>query len=477
MLSAYFNVNFAKAESLPLMTFLQKEFQWQINNDPKESTTKYGTTIDAVFLSSTNRHRGWRVSEGLQPTQAYGSSEFFFPHHGILRAGSETTKLRVVFNGSHSSSSGQSLNDFMHTGAKLQKVISNVLLYSRRHTLIFITTDITKMFHQIRVHENDWPLQQILWTDSNGDVSTYLLTTVTYGTRSAPFLAVPVLAQFVEGEGSKYPLAVEPITRERYVDDVCGGADSSKDLIDTANQLANLFLSGGLPLAKWYSNSSELLIALSPDNSLQGNHSIDDSLTKILGVSSNPGTDKFNFAVTSPENISISKRIILSETSQLFNPLWFVAPVVVRAKILVQSLWIEKLGWDEPVSPLTAHRWRQFREALSQLSQVSIPRWLGLLKVSTVEIHDFSNASQVAMLAMVYLMVFSGSHSPQITLLCSKTKVAPLKRLTIPRWELTAALLLAKLTRYVQDQLNISNASTYLWTDSSVTLTWISHHP
>ncbi|XP_063979931.1 uncharacterized protein LOC135163955 [Diachasmimorpha longicaudata] len=337
-------------------------------------------------------------------------------------------------------------------------------------------TDITKMFRQIGVHQDDWPLQQILWADANGDVTTYQLTTVTYGTRSAPFLSIRVLNQLVEDEGSNYPLAVEPLTKGRYVDDICGGADSEEELLKTAHHVTQLCQSGGFPLVKWHSNSAGLLSTLRLDSTSHDQKVIEDSLTKILGVSWHPGTDSFTFSIARPGTNSISKRIILSETAQLFDPLGFLAPVVVRAKILLQALWIEKLGWDDPVSPTTAHRWRQFRDELNQLSEVTVPRWLGLLKGFDVEVHGFSDASQVAMAAVIYLKV---PHLPGngITLVCSKTKVAPLKRLTIPRLELTAALLLAKLIRYVQDQLNLRAAPTYLWMDSSVTLTWISSHP
>ncbi|XP_015121752.1 uncharacterized protein LOC107044398 [Diachasma alloeum] len=79
------------------------------------------------------------------------------------------------------------------------------------------------------------------------------------------------------------------------------------------------------------------------------------------------------------------------------------------------------------------------------------------------------------MSAIVYLKVFNRNAEPRITQICSKTKVASLKRLTIPRIQLTASLLLAKLVKYIQDHLDSTNVSIYVWADSSVMLTWISH--
>ena len=149
-----------------------------------------------------------------------------------------------------------------------------------------------------------------------------------------------------------------------------------------------------------------------------------------------PFSDKFIFSITTPSTSVVSKRIILSEISQLFDPLGFFSPVVTRAKILMQSLWIDKLGWDDPVSPQTAQHWRKFREELSQLSSVSVLRWLSLSKNSKVEIHGLSDASRVAMAAVVFLRVKDTNSDTRIILVCSKTRVAPLKKLTIPRLEL-----------------------------------------
>ncbi|XP_015120540.1 uncharacterized protein LOC107043522 [Diachasma alloeum] len=429
---------------------------------------------------------GLRVPEGGQSYQGPGrcsslrqshssAPTYYFPHHCVLRESSETTKLRVVFNGSSKTSSGLSLNDIQHTGAKLQKDISDVLLWSRQRKYIFMT-DITKMFRQIKVHQEDWPLQQILWRDSQGQISTYQLTTVTYGTKSAPFLACRVLDQLVKDEGQRFPLAISPLTSGRYVDDICGGAEKEDDLHLVAQQVTELCWAGGFPLAKWHSNSPSLLRSLTPDGFSQSLKPLEDSVTKILGLKWDPNTDRLKFSIHLSADTKTTKRIILSEIAQLFDPLGLLSPVVIRAKALLQQLWLEKKDWDDELSPHLVQKWAQFREELSQVEQLSIPRWLGCRKESQVEIHGFSDASLLAMSAVVYLKVTSAD-GVSISLAIAKTKVAPLKKLTIPRLELNAAVILAKLTRYVIVQLNLGTAMVHLWTDSAVALAWICAHP
>lgn len=97
---------------------------------------------------------------------------YYLPHHGVIREHSSTTKLRVVFNGSSRTSNGMSLNDILHAGAKLQSEISDVLLWTRMHRYIF-STDIIKMFRQIKVHSDDWNLQRILWIGQNEQPVVY----------------------------------------------------------------------------------------------------------------------------------------------------------------------------------------------------------------------------------------------------------------------------------------------------------------
>ncbi|KAI4472951.1 hypothetical protein M0802_016409 [Mischocyttarus mexicanus] len=405
------------------------------------------------------------------------SHTFYLPHHGVWRDQSSSTKLRVVFNGSAKSSSHVTLNDLMHTGPKTQTDIFDVLLWIRQHKYIFIT-DIVKMFRQIQVHPQDRDLQRILWVNESSQIQAYQLTTVTYGTRSAPYLACRVLKQLVEDEGHNYPLAIDPILKGSYVDDISGGAESIEQLNGVASQLQEMCDSACLPLDKWKSNSRDFSHLSSTHSDLSPVHSFDDLTTKILGISWNSQKDVFTFDGTISFHQAVTKRIILSEVAQLFDPLGLLSPVVIKAKILMQRLWLEKVGWDDELTPDIIHEWSQFRQNLARLSVLETPRWLNLSsKALSVQIHGFSDASQLAMAAVVYLRVSYPNKPPVVRLVCSKTKVAPLKRLTIPRLELSAAALLARLTKEVIRLLDLSEADTFLWSDSSVTLAWVKNNP
>ncbi|XP_043285556.1 uncharacterized protein [Venturia canescens] len=331
---------------------------------------------------------------------------YYLPHHGVL-----TTKLRVVFNGSCNTDSGISLNDILHTGAKLQRDISDVLLWVRRHRFVF-ATDIVKMF------------------------------------RTIP-----------RGTGGKYPEAVAPLTKGRYVDDIYGGADQLADLITQAEQLIGICTAGCFPLAKWQSNHPELLTAVGATSSTENARVFEEWETKVLGLAWLPHTDVFKFTVHKyTAGDGITKRIILSEIAQLYDPLGFLSPVTIRAKVLLQRLWLEKLNWDDLVSTEVRNSWVAFRQELSHIGTVSVPRWLNIATGTSVELHGFSDASQLAMGAAVYVRVSGAGNQTTVSLVCAKTKVAPIKRLTIPRLELAAAVLLAKLTHHVQNVLGLDDS-------------------
>ncbi|XP_063994272.1 uncharacterized protein LOC135171574 [Diachasmimorpha longicaudata] len=395
-----------------------------------------------------------KSAESTEPAIAY-----YLPHHGVLRTDAITTKLRVVFNGSSPSSSGLSLNDILYPGEKLQVDTMNVLTWLRRHRFTF-GTDIVKMFRQIANHE----------------LIIYRLTTVTYGLNCSPWLSLRVLQQLAEDEGHRYPAAVEPLTKGRYVDDIYGGADTVHRLKEIAWQLQGLCEAGGFPLQKWSTNCPTAL----EDLGLSTNSSpiqFEESITKVLGLCWHQSSDTFRYKSKEFTSQTFTKRSVLSEIAQLFDPLGFLAPVVVRGKMIIQDLWRLKINWDESLPQEYVRKWRNFRENINELEKISVPRWLRISSnTSGIEIHGFADASTVAMSAVVYIRCKEINQPASVTMVCAKTKVAPLKRMTIPRLELTAAVLLTQLVVTTQKMLELTDEKIHLWSDSAVALAWIRSH-
>ncbi|XP_057330973.1 uncharacterized protein LOC130671223 [Microplitis mediator] len=404
-------------------------------------------------------------------------NSYMLPHHGVLKEQSTTTKLRVVFNGSWKTTSGVSINEILHVGPKIQVDISDVLIRIRCHRYLF-ATDVTKMFRQIAVDKEDHHLQCILWFDEEDLPTVFALATVTYGTTSAPYLAGRALLQLAEDEGNKFPKAVEPLTNTRYVDDIYGGADELAEAIQVALDTKNMCAAGCFPLAKWASNSTELLSQVAPVETQEDTpRELGDTTVKVLGLTWNSTQDKFQFGYSLPEASPTTKRTILSEIARLLDPLGFLAPIIVRAKMFMQKLWLQNFDWDATLSPLLLQEWNLFRDELHQISKIQIPRWNHVRTGVSIELHGFSDASQLAMAAVVYLKVTDATGSSNISLVCAKTQVAPLKPISIPRMELNAAVLLAQLVLYVKKVLKLENVPIFMWTDSAVSLTWIRNNP
>jgi len=337
------------------------------------------------------------------------------------------------------------------------------------------------MFRQIRVHPSDTEFQRIFWRSSpNSPPLAYRLLTVTYGTTSAPFLANRVLKQLARDEANRFPLASEVLENYTYVDDIMFGAEDIVLIRKIRDQLNQLLMAGGFSAHKWAGNDPCLLEsipnserALSPDKTLEESPSF-----KILGIKWSPSSDHFRIRVKVEESSDVSKRSFLSLVARIFDPLGWIAPFTVSAKIILQSLWLKKLEWDTPLSGDLLTRCLEFQSQLNDLVEVSIPRWTGEgSELQRVEIHGFADASNSAYAAVVYLRVESLLGSTRVSLLYSKTRVAPLKVQTVPRLELCAAVLLAQAVEFVRSFMNLTGVHVYCWTDSSIVLPWLSAVP
>ncbi|XP_076549214.1 uncharacterized protein LOC143306720 [Osmia lignaria lignaria] len=404
---------------------------------------------------------------------------YYIPHHAVFRESSETTRLRVVFNASRRSSNGKSLNDLLLTGPKLQQVLVAILIRWRQFQFVY-TADVEKMYRQILIDPRDLDYQRILRRDSPLlPVEEYQLLTVTYGTAPAPYLALRVLQQLAEDEDSPYPEAVSVLREQSYVDDFLSGGDSLESARQLRDQTVELLGKGGFSLRKWASNSSALLSDINPQNhGLATSKSLKaDEIISALGITWNPALDQFHFKLAVPTELPKTKRTILSTIAKLFDPLGWIAPVIIVAKIYLQTLWSSQCDWDDVLPSSLLSKWHNFYDQLPDLEHISIPRKIYPQIIKTQSLHGFSDASTKAYAAAVYSRSVLCDGTVSISLILAKTRVAPLKTISVPRLELCAALLLARLLKFVRIALNQETIESHCWTDSSVTLEWVNQPP
>nr|XP_044249383.1 uncharacterized protein LOC123002820 [Drosophila takahashii] len=362
------------------------------------------------------------------------SSNFYLPHHAVFKPDSTTTKVRVVFNASNKSSNGYSLNDILHTGPN--------------------------------------PVCR----DKEGKLCDYELNTVTFGVNCAPFLAIRVLQQLSQDVRDQYPLASDIISNFMYVDDVLAGAHTQQSAVSAIKELCGALESAGFPLRKWTSNEKKLLQGIPKEDLIRADflELEDASMAKTLGIRWHATSDSFFFL---PMDISLqttyTKREVLSQIAKLFDPAGWLSPVIVRAKIFMQEIWLRELSWDQPLPVDLVTKWRDFLKGYPTLKEVRIPRWVKFHPDAKLQYHGFCDASQSAYGAAIFVRVET-SDGFFTQLLVSKTRVAPVKSLSIPRLELCGAVLLSELAAAVLSEMPPTQYETYYWTDSTIVLAWLS---
>ncbi|XP_058840964.1 uncharacterized protein LOC131696441 [Topomyia yanbarensis] len=403
----------------------------------------------------------------------------YLPHHSVIKEASTTTKVRVVFDASAKTTSGFSLNESLLVGPVVQDDLIAIILRFRTYPVALVA-DIEKMYRQVLLHPEDTALQRILWRFSpEQPVQTYELLTVTYGMAPSSFLATRTLQQLANDEGLAFPNGGPALRKGFYVDDFIGGATTISKAICVRNELIELLGKGGCSIRKWASNEQRVLEDLNADKIAEMTERRFDTeeTVKTLGICWEPSRDTLRFDPELRQKASKpTKRSILSAISQLFDPLGLVSPVIIRAKIIMQQLWSLPCGWDDEVPEPIVLKWQNYVEQLQKLSLFRVDRY-ALLPNSSVQLHTFADASEQAYGCCIYARAIDTHGNIRVQLLASKSRVAPLKRVTLPRLELCAADLGAKLHNCVVTALNIEVAASYFWSDSMVTLQWLKAQP
>lgn len=216
-----------------------------------------------------------------------------------------------------------------------------------------MASDIEKMYRQIHVDTHDYKFQRIVWRNNeNEPIRDYCLKRVTFGNASAPFVAIRTIKQLVHDERERYPVAARAANDDFYVDDLITGAHSIEEARELQTELRKFMNSGGLNLRKWASNEIEALDGIPLEHrQLKNDITIDTNTTlKMLGVQWDPLMDNFTYDLSMNEQKKhYTKRELVAEVARIFDPLGWVSPVVITAKMKLQEIWLLGVNWDDEI--------------------------------------------------------------------------------------------------------------------------------
>ncbi|XP_042896626.2 uncharacterized protein [Parasteatoda tepidariorum] len=407
---------------------------------------------------------------------------YYIPHHVVIKEKNAEIKRRIVFDASSHTPGHPSLNDVLEQGPNLLPEILVTLLRFRLHKQAIIS-DGSQAFLQLALWEKDICATKFLWfkTRKNGEghlqleneFVVYQFTRLPFGLTSSPFLLSATLDELSCMYSSIYPTAAKHLKGNIFMDDFVVGVDSeieAKTLFHEMRELTSLI---SLTLAKWSTNSQVL------KNEWKKEKIKFKSKTQVLGVHWDTEEDSFHQNIKEYHHDlfkePVTKRLLLKTISKIFDPLGIFSPSTVVEKILFQDTWLCGIDWDELLPPSIASRWSKWIIDLPHLNNIRIPRWIGISSAD-VTIHVFCDASERANGTVLYVR-FTEDTKFHVRMVCSRNRLSPLKRVTLPRLELLAALLGARLLHYFCTETKLDRNTVTLWSDSTVALNWMKGDP
>ncbi|XP_062707951.1 uncharacterized protein LOC134288151 [Aedes albopictus] len=359
------------------------------------------------------------------------------------------------------------------------------VLYRFREKPIAVSGDIAEMFLRIQMNEDDQQCQRILWCNQDGTVGDYVVTVMTFGAKCSPSCAQFVVNENAAKFKSDFPEAVEVIEKGHYVDDMLASVDTEADAVKLAQDIRHIHHEGGFIMRNWKSNSACVLQALGEVGPTDKNLDMDKEsvLEKVLGMWWDTKTDTFQYRICTDRNQQLlsaqkhpTKRDVLRVLMSVYDPLGLLAHYMISLKLLFQEIWREGTAWDDQIGEKQFEKWKHWLNLLPEAEAVRIPRCynispsLGIER--TVELHTFVDASELGYAAVCYFRFVEGDQI-SCSLVASKSRVAPIKFVSIPRLELQAAVIGCRLAASVAQGHTINIHRRYFWTDARDVMCWI----
>ncbi|XP_014676449.1 PREDICTED: uncharacterized protein LOC106816368 [Priapulus caudatus] len=406
---------------------------------------------------------------------------WYLPHHAVTNP-NKPDKLRVVFDCA-AEYLGNSLNKCVLQGPDLSNNLLGVLLRFREGR-IAIMSDIEAMFYQVNVSPSHRDALRFLWW-KDGDVSRdpgiYRMKVHPFGGVWSPSCTSFALRQTAEQNSDMFdPETVQTVLRDFYVDDCLKSVDSESKAVKLVGELSQLTSLGGFHLTKWISNNRKVLQSVPVNDRAKEIKTLDLDrgtlpIERALGLSWDTNNDSVGIK-TNPKNVAHTKRGLLSVTSSIYDPLGLVCPFVLQAKKLFQSECKLIKGWDEELHVDNKNRWLRWLRELPELEKVTVDRCVlpeSFGACTTMEIHHFCDASQEAYGVVSYLRAVNDRGRVHCSFLLGKSRLAPIKQMTIPRLELMAAVMAVRVSSTLEQELQLKIDRNVFWSDSMIVLQYV----
>ena len=457
----------------PMAEHRLRQLRKRLIKDP-DMLKKYSNFIDDLSIKGYAR----KIPE--DQINVDSSVIWYLPHHNVIHP-QKPDKVRVVFDCA-AKYRGESLNEKILQGPDLTNSLVGVLMRFRQEQ-VALMADVEAMFHQVKVDLHDANALRFLWYP-DGDVDKepeeFQMLVHLFGGIWCPSCATYALRRTALDNAERFPTdVIDTVQRNFYVDDWLKSVKTTEHAVSMCKQVTDLLALGGFHLTKWICNRREVLDSISSSELSKELHNINfekDALPvkRALGMQWNVETDKFFYDISIKEKPP-TRRGMLSIISSVYDPLGFISPFVLRAKIIHQ-LCRQKLSWDEEIPEAEHISWKKWLAELPTLTEFTVERCMkpeNFCEIVNSQLHHFSDASESGYGAVSYIRMENGDGNIHCSFFIAKSRLTPVKPITIPRLELSAAAVAVRLDRMIRSELDVHVSNSFFWTDSTAVLRYV----
>ena len=436
---------------------------------------KKDVTIEEIDLIL----KGYIEKQYIEPVpESEQGQGWYLPFFEVVNR-HKSTPVRLVFD-AKAPYKGISLNSQIEDTPNRLNDLVLTLLNLRRYQFA-LTGDISEMFLRIRLDPDDKRYHRFYHNGSH-----FQWTRILFGNKCSPNASQKVLDELYNRFVDKYPVACHTLKYSCYMDDCADSKPTEFELNLLAQQLPKLLMHADMKICKFYTNSRLVVESMPRDLLAKEIHFNDKDpffdTNMVLGMVWDANTDLLTFktkfsTIEEWKNACKvqfwTKRSVLQTTASTFDPLGLLSPIIMYPRTIIQQLWSENLGWDDPIGDNLSNKWEQCLTNILKVRDLSFPRWIGDTNDSKMELHVFCDASETAYATVIYSRVISRGGKVTTTLVMAKSRVAPLKNETVSRLELVACVLGTRLLTAVNLSYKVKPENVYYYTDSRNSLCWI----